>query len=340
MANLLEVKDLEVSFKTHGGEVQAVRGVTFSLNKGEVLAVVGESGSGKSVTAQTIMRLIACPPAVIKNGSIRFDDRTDILSLTDKQMEAVRGSEIGMIFQDPMTSLNPTMTVGRQIAEGLIKHQALSKSAGLDKAVELLQLVGIANAKERANQYPHQFSGGMRQRVVIAIALACNPKLLIADEPTTALDVTVQAQILDLLKELCDKLGSSILMITHDLGVVANIADKVIVMYAGKVVERGTARELFYDPKHPYTWGLLRSIPRLDTDDTMDLIPIEGTPPNLLNPPQGCAFAARCPYAMDICTTRQPEETAVSESHAASCWLMHSQAPKVDHGLMLGGANR
>jgi len=340
MGIILDVKDLEVSFQTHAGEVQAVRGVTFRVNKGEAVAIVGESGSGKSVTAQTIMRLVPTPPAVIKGGSIVFDQNVDIVSLSDKQMEHIRGFEIGMIFQDPMTSLNPTMTVGRQIAEGLIKHHGLSKQKAKDRALELLNLIGIPNAAERVKQYPHQFSGGMRQRVMIAISLACSPKLLIADEPTTALDVTIQAQILDLMKELQVKLGASIIIITHDLGVVADIAQKVIVMYAGKVFERGTIREVFYNPQHPYTWGLLRSMPRLDADEDTDLIPIEGTPPNMLYPPSGCAFADRCPNAMEICVKAQPEETTLSDTHGASCWLLHPKAPQVDRGLILGGVPR
>ncbi|TCP53749.1 oligopeptide transport system ATP-binding protein [Tumebacillus sp. BK434] len=340
MNNILEVKDLKVSFHTYAGEVQAVRGVTFNLKKGECLAIVGESGCGKSVTSQAIMRLIQTPPGEIKAGSqIVFDGKTDIVKLTDKEMENVRGSEMGMIFQDPMTSLNPTMKVGAQIAEGLIKHQGLSRQAARERAIEMLRLVGIPNPEARVEQYPHQFSGGMRQRVMIAIALACNPKLLIADEPTTALDVTIQAQILDLMRDLQEKTGASIIIITHDLGVVADVAQKVVVMYAGKVVENGTIDEVFYNPQHPYTWGLLRSVPRLDSSKDEDLIPIDGTPPDLIAPPKGCAFAARCPYAMEICMEQDPEMTKIDQNHAAACWLLHPNAPKVERPVEVGGGN-
>lgn len=338
--NILEVRDLKVSFKTYAGEVQAVRGVTFDLKKGEALAIVGESGSGKSVTAQTIMRLIPTPPGVIKNGSILFDGNLEITKLSDKQMEEIRGSEMGMIFQDPMTSLNPTMTVGKQIAEGLIKHQGLSKEAAKQRAIEMLKLVGIPSPESRVTQYPHEFSGGMRQRVMIAIALSCNPKLLIADEPTTALDVTIQAQIIDLMKELQDKIGASIILITHDLGVVADMAQRVVVMYAGKVVEQGAINDVFYEPKHPYTWGLLRSVPRLDDDEKNELIPIPGTPPDLIAPPKGCAFAARCPYAMNICLEEDPVHAEFSPGHTAACWLSDPQAPKVERPIEVGGQNR
>jgi len=332
---LLEVRNLAVSFKTYGGEVQAVRGVSFHVYKGETVAIVGESGCGKSVTSQTIIRLT---PGIVKSGEILFEGR-DLLKLTEKEMQRVRGKEIGMIFQDPMTSLNPTMTIGRQIAEGLMKHQGLSKKDALDRAVEMLRLVGIPQPESRIKQYPHQFSGGMRQRVMIAIALACNPKLLIADEPTTALDVTIQAQIIDLMKELQRKTGTSIILITHDLGVVADIADRVIVMYAGKVVEEGTVDEIFYNPQHPYTWGLLRSVPRLDADRSQELAPIPGTPPDLFAPPKGCSFCARCDYAMEVCRDHMPEETAVSATHRVSCWLQDPRAPKVERPLVAEGVN-
>ncbi|WP_442603752.1 ABC transporter ATP-binding protein [Paenibacillus sp. KN14-4R] len=334
--NLLEVKDLKVSFNTYVGEVQAVRGVSFNLKKGEVLAIVGESGCGKSVTAQTLMRLIPTPPSVIKSGSILFDGDIDITKLSDKQMEKIRGSEIGMIFQDPMTSLNPTMTVGNQIGEGLIKHHNMNKAQAKEKAIEMLKLVGISNPEGRLDQYPHEFSGGMRQRVMIAIALACTPKLLIADEPTTALDVTIQAQIIELMKKLSKQTESSIIVITHDLGVVADMAERVVVMYAGKVVEQGTVDEIFYDSVHPYTWGLLRSVPRLDHDGK-DLVPIPGTPPDLFAPPKGCAFAARCPYAMQVCLEIDPETTSLTETHRAACWLLHPDAPKVERPIEAGG---
>ncbi|RKD28993.1 ABC transporter ATP-binding protein [Thermohalobacter berrensis] len=327
---LLEVNNLKVSFDTYAGEVQAVRGVTFHVNKGETLAIVGESGCGKSVTSQSIMKLIPMPPGRIKEGSIKFDGR-ELTKLTDKQMESVRGSEIGMIFQDPMTSLNPTMKVGKQIMEGLIKHQKLNKKEAKEKAIEMLKLVGIPTPEKRVDQYPHEFSGGMRQRAMIAIALACNPKLLIADEPTTALDVTIQAQILDLMRDLQEKLDTAIILITHDLGVVADIANRVAVMYAGVIVETGTLDEIFYNPQHPYTWGLLQSVPRLDTKNKERLVPIEGTPPDLFSPPKGCPFAARCEHAMRICKEEFPEKTQVSDNHYVHCWLQHEMAPKVEN---------
>ncbi|NHN31483.1 ABC transporter ATP-binding protein [Paenibacillus agricola] len=338
--NILKVHNLKVSFQTYAGEVQAVRGVSFELNKGEVLAIVGESGCGKSVTAQSIMRLIPSPPSVIKEGSIRFNGTTEITTCTNHQMEAIRGSEIGMIFQDPMTSLNPTMTIGKQITEGIIKHKKVSVTEANRRAVDILTLVGISNPEGRMQQYPHEFSGGMRQRVMIAIALACSPKLLIADEPTTALDVTIQAQIIDLMKNLAEQTEASIILITHDLGVVAEMAQRVLVMYAGKVVEQGTVDELFYNPQHPYTWGLLRSIPRLDQPADSELVPIPGTPPDLFAPPPGCAFAARCPYAMKVCIETDPEHRSVSDSHSAACWLLHPDAPRVDRPIEAGGVTQ
>lgn len=333
---ILEVNDLHVSFDTYAGEVQAVRGVTFHLNKAEAIAIVGESGCGKSVTAQAIMKLVPMPPGRYKSGNVIFNGQ-DVTKFTDKQMEAVRGSEMGMIFQDPMTSLNPTMQIGKQIAEGLMKHQHLSKAQAHERAIEMLKTVGIPNPEKRVNQYPHEFSGGMRQRAMIAIALSCSPKLLIADEPTTALDVTIQAQILDLMKELKNKLDTSIILITHDLGVVADMAERIIVMYAGKVVESGTVNDIFYDPKHPYTWGLLKSVPRLDAENKEELIPIIGTPPDLFSPPVGCAFAARCAYSMEICYEQQPEETTCGDGHCVSCWLQHPLAPKVERPVGMGG---
>lgn len=325
---ILEVKDLNVSFDTYAGEVRAVRGVTFDLYKAEAIAVVGESGCGKSVTAKSIMKLIPSPPGRLKSGNIIFNGK-DITDYKRKQMEAIRGSEISMIFQDPMTSLSPTMPVGKQIAEGLMQHQKMSKRQAGEKAVEMLRLVEIPNPESRVNQYPHEFSGGMRQRAMIAIALACNPKLLIADEPTTALDVTIQAQILDLMKALKRKRDTSIILITHDLGVAANIAERVIVMYAGKVVESGTAEDIFYNPRHPYTWGLLKSIPRLDSGHKEELIPITGTPPDLLSPPKGCGFAPRCKYSMKVCYRMQPEMTECKKGHSAACWLLHPHSPIV-----------
>ncbi|MDC2863908.1 ABC transporter ATP-binding protein [Bacillus sp. BP-3] len=328
MKTLLEVKDLQVSFDTHAGEVQAVRGVTFDLKKGETLAIVGESGSGKSVTSKALMDLIPKPPGRIKNGEIIFDGR-DLTKLSEKEMQQIRGKEIAMIFQDPMTSLNPTMTIGNQIMEGLIKHQGMSKVDARKVALELIDLVGIPNPEARLKQYPHQFSGGMRQRVVIAMALACNPKLLIADEPTTALDVTIQAQILELMKDIQQKTEASIIFITHDLGVVANVADRVAVMYAGKVVEIGTVDEIFYNPKHPYTWGLLASMPSLEGGEE-ELYAIPGTPPDLLKPPKGDAFAARNPQALKIDFEMEPPLFKVSDTHYAATWLLHEEAPKVE----------
>ncbi|CCQ96908.1 oligopeptide ABC transporter (ATP-binding protein) [[Clostridium] ultunense Esp] len=333
---LLEVIDLHVSFHTYAGEVKAVRGVSFELEEGETLAIVGESGSGKSVTSQTIMRLLPSPPTEIKQGKILFNGR-DLTRLTDKEMEKVRGSEIGMIFQDPMTSLNPTMTIGKQISEGLIKHFKRSPREAMKEAINLLELVGIPNPETRVKQYPHQFSGGMRQRAMIAIALACRPKLLIADEPTTALDVTIQAQILELMQSLQKKTGTAIILITHDLGVVAKMAHKVAVMYAGQIVEKGTVEQIFYRPEHPYTWGLMRSIPRLDLHTKGELVAIPGTPPDLLNPPKGCPFAARCGYAMEVCKELPPETTHVGEGHLVSCWLKHPMAPKVEPPVGIGG---
>lgn len=328
MENILEIKDLHISFDTYGAEVQAVRGVNLTLKKGETLAIVGESGSGKSVTSKAIMGLIPNPPGRVKKGEINFEGK-DLTKFKEKQMQKLRGSEISMIFQDPMTSLNPTMTVGKQIAEGLIKHQKLSKAKARERAIELLKLVNIPNPEARFKQYPHQFSGGMRQRVVIAIALACNPKVLIADEPTTALDVTIQAQILDLMRALQDKTGTSIILITHDLGVVSNMSQRVAVMYGGKIVETGTVDEIFYQPKHPYTWGLLSSIPNPNALDD-ELLAIPGTPPDLAKPPKGCPFAPRCPHAMKACTEYMPEYTDVSETHQAACWLLDERAPKVE----------
>ncbi|MCM3663045.1 ABC transporter ATP-binding protein [Mesobacillus subterraneus] len=328
MENILEVKDLNISFHTFAGEVQAIRGVNFELKKGETLAIVGESGSGKSVTTKAIMRLLPPGNSEIKQGQILFDGK-DLSKLTDRQMQKIRGKDISMIFQDPMTSLNPTMTVGKQIMEPLIKHQNMSKAAASERALQLLKLVGIPKPELRIKQYPHQFSGGMRQRVVIAIALACNPKILIADEPTTALDVTIQAQILELMKDLQNKIDTSIIFITHDLGVVANVADRVAVMYGGKIVEVGTVDEVFYNPQHPYTWGLISSMPSLDAKEE-ELYAIPGTPPNLLHPPKGDAFAPRNEYAMQIDLEEQPPMFKVSDTHYAATWLLHPDAPKVE----------
>ncbi|OBR63618.1 peptide ABC transporter ATP-binding protein [Paenibacillus oryzae] len=328
MKPLLEVKNLSVSFQVYSGEVQAIRDISFEVRKGEAVAIVGESGSGKSVTAQSIMRLNPSPPSWIKPGSsIKFDGM-ELLNLSEKEMQKVRGNKIGMIFQDPMTSLNPTLTVGDQIMEGLIKHQGVSKGKARERAIEMLNLVGIPNPASRLKQYAHQFSGGMRQRVMIAIALACNPSLLIADEPTTALDVTIQAQIMRVMKDLQNKLDTSIILITHDLGVVADVCDRVIVMYAGKIVEQGTKWEIFKNPQHPYTKGLLRSLPRLDQKKDEPLIPIFGTPPDLIKPPAGCSFCARCDEAMEVCVANSPDLVDIegSESQRAACWLLHPYA--------------
>jgi len=325
--NVLTIKDLHVSFDTYAGEVQAVRGVTYHVDEGEVLAVVGESGCGKSVTAQTIMKLNPMPPARIKSGELILDGK-DIIAMTEEQMQSIRGKDVSMIFQDPMTCLNPTMQVGKQIVEAIKLHNHLSKQEANQKAIEVLQMVQIPNAKERAKQYPHQFSGGMRQRAMIAMALSCNPKLLIADEPTTALDVTIQAQIIDLLVDIKEKLGTAIVLITHDLGVVASIADRIAVMYAGKIVETGTARDIFYNPAHPYTVALLNSLPKHDANKDDKLTSIPGTPPDLLNPPKGCAFANRCEKCMKICKNHQPPIFKLDGQHEASCWLLHKDYPK------------
>ncbi len=319
--NLLEVKDLKLHFKVKAGSVRAVDGVSFSIKPGEKVGIVGESGCGKSVTALSIMRLIPQPPGVYAGGSILFGDQ-DLLELPESGMRKIRGGQIGMIFQDPMTCLNPTMTVGKQIAEGLRIHLKLSQDQAIKRAVSLLEQVGIPDAKARINSYPHQFSGGMRQRVMIAISLACNPKLLIADEPTTALDVTVQAQILELISGVCDEFGTAVIIITHDLGVVAGLTDRVVVMYAGKVVETAPTDEIFANPRHPYTLGLLASVPRLDEKRTDLLRTIEGSPPDLLKPPPGCPFMPRCAFARAICRTMPPlDPVAGMAAHRKACWV-------------------
>lgn len=322
---ILSIENLRIHFETFAGEVQAIRGVNLKLQKGETLALVGESGSGKSVTAKSVMKLLS-NNAIVKEGTITFKGE-NILEKSERDMQSIRGKEIAMVFQDPMTSLDPTMKIGKQITEVIIKHEKTSKEEADKRAEELLELVGIPNAKERMKQYPHQFSGGQRQRIVIAIALACNPDVLIADEPTTALDVTIQAQILELLKELQQQFQMAIIFITHDLGVVANVADRVAVMYAGKVVEVGTADEVFYNPQHPYTWGLLRSMPRLHTGDTLYAIP--GSPPDLLDPPVGDAFALRSDVALEIDRVKEPPMFEVSPTHFAATWLLDPRAPKV-----------
>ncbi|SJR47838.1 Glutathione import ATP-binding protein GsiA [Clostridioides difficile] len=323
----MEVNNLSVSFKVEEGEVQAVRNVSFNLKKGETLAIVGESGCGKSVLCKSLMRILPYN-GYIKNGEVLLKS-SDLVKKSEKEMEDIRGKNISMIFQDPMTSLNPTISIGKQIAEAVIIHQGISKSEAKKRAIELIELVGIDNPEKRFKQFPHHFSGGMRQRIVIAIALACNPDVLIADEPTTALDVTIQAQIIDLIKDLQHKIGLSIIFITHDLGVVATIADRIAVMYAGKIVEIGTVEDIFYDPRHPYTWGLLGSLPTLDSQDDY-LYNIPGMPPNLLNPPKGDAFAIRNKNALKIDYEKEPPMFKINDTHSAATWLLHPDAPEVD----------
>ncbi|MGF3102892.1 ABC transporter ATP-binding protein [Rossellomorea sp. DUT-2] len=333
MKQVLSVQDLHVHFSTYGGEVKAVRGVNFDLHKGETLAIVGESGCGKSVTSQSIMRLIPSPPGKVTNGRILFKGK-DLLNVTEPQMRKIRGADISMIFQDPMTALNPTLTIGEQIIEGILQHNDVSKKQARQKAIEMLTLVSIPNPEERLKQYPHQFSGGMRQRIVIAMSLVCEPDVIIADEPTTALDVTIQAQILELFKEIQQKTGVSIILITHDLGVVAQVADRIAVMYAGKIVEEGNRREIFYHPQHPYTQGLLKSVPRLDLDGE-ELIPIPGSPPDLFSPPVGCPFVPRCEKAMEVCERVYPAKTQLSNDHHVDCWLQDKRAKKMLSSISL-----
>lgn len=331
---LLELKNVKTSFYTHLGEVQAVRGVSYHLERGEALGIVGESGSGKSVTSMSVMGLLQYPGKV-KEGEIFFKG-DDLLKKNSKEMMSIRGNEIAMIFQDPMTSLNPVYTIGDQIMEAIKIHQKVSKDEARKKAIEMLTLVGIPSPETRIDNYPHEFSGGMRQRAMIAIALSCKPDLLIADEPTTALDVTIQAQILKLMKDLKEKINTSIILITHDLGVVADVCSRVIVMYGGLIMEEGTTEEIFYRPKHPYTMGLLKSIPKLVEEER--LVPIDGTPPDLLKPPTGCPFAARCDYAMNICLEEKPDYYSSSPNHRAMCWLLDENAPdvEVDTGVRRG----
>ena len=326
---LLELKNVVYSFHTYGGTVKAVRDVSLDVRQGEILGIVGESGCGKSVTAQCILRLNPEPPGFFEGGEILFKG-TDILKLSNKEMRKIRGREIGFIFQDPMTSLNPTMRVGAQIEEVFLDRTDVTKKEVTERAKNIMKLVGISDVEKRYRQYPHELSGGMKQRVMIAIALVSQPSLIICDEPTTSLDVTIEAQILDLLLELREKLGTSIIMITHDLGVIARLCDRVVVMYGGKVMEHGTAKEIFYETAHPYTRGLMNSIAGLSTPKDAVLKPIEGTPPDLFAPPGGCPFAARCEYSMDVCKRYLPETYKLSEEHTAACWLQHEFAPKVD----------
>lgn len=334
---LLSVRNLKTSFFTHVGEVKAVRGISFDVNEGEVLGIVGESGSGKSVTSLSIMGLLQYPGRVV-DGEILLNGE-DILTYSKNQMRKVRGKEIAMIFQDPMTSLNPVYTIGNQIMEMILEHEKMSRREARARAIEMLKLVGIPAAEKRIDSYPHEFSGGMRQRVMIALALSCNPKLLIADEPTTALDVTIQAQILNLIKKLNRQFGMTTMLITHDLGVVATVCDKVAVMYGGLIMEYGTADEIFYHPRHPYTMGLLGSIPHVDGGEKRRLIPIDGTPPDLINPPKGCPFSTRCKYCMNVCTQEQPPYFA-EDKHRTMCWMLDVDAPKdSDYEMRKAGVN-
>lgn len=323
---LLSVQDLHVSFFTPVGEVKAVGGISYELDHGEVMGIVGESGSGKSVEAYAIMGLLQSPGRVT-GGSITFEGE-DVLAFDAKQQQNFRGNRVSMIFQNPMTCLNPVYTIGNQLVEAVCCHDVIPRSEAAARAIEMLTLVGINNPERRMKQYPHELSGGMRQRVMIAMGLVCNPKLLIADEPTTALDVTIQAQIIELMKEIQKKTGMAIIFITHNLGVVAEICDKVSVMYAGKIVEQGTVDDIFYRPQHPYTLGLMRSMPRVDEEEHERLIPIEGTPVDMLNPPKGCPFGPRCPHCMKICLRQEPPQIDVGGGHRASCWLLVDEAKK------------
>lgn len=320
---LLDIENLQVSFFTPAGEVKAVSGVSYTLNYGEVLGIVGESGSGKSVSAYTLMGLIANPGKIV-GGTVDFNGH-QIEKMTKREFRKMRGSEVSIIFQDPMTSLNPVYTVGNQLTEMLRLHTAMNRKQREARVVELLELVGINEPQRRMKQYPHEFSGGMRQRVMIAMALACEPKLLIADEPTTALDVTIQAQIMELMVDLKKKINMSIILITHDLGVVSDVCDRIAVMYAGKIVEIGSTDDIFYNPKHCYTQGLLRSIPKISEKGHERLVPIEGSPVDLLNPPAGCPFAPRCEKCMKICLREMPEFTEISAGHKSACWLLQKE---------------
>lgn len=323
----LEVTDLHTYFSTPAGEVKAVAGVSFSLGTGEAVALVGESGCGKSVTALSLLRLVP-PPGRIVRGKIVLDGE-DLLAKPEREMERYRGRRLAMVFQDPMTSLNPVLTVGLQIQEVLERHRGLRGARARQKATEMLRLVGIPNPERRLRQYPHEFSGGMRQRVMIAMAICCDPELLILDEPTTALDVTIQAQILELIRELKRRIRTSVLLITHDLGVVAGLAERVLVMYAGKLVEAGPVRAIYREPRHPYTWALLNSVPRLDRVGKRRLVPVEGHPPDLLQAPAGCSFHPRCRYALRICQREEPPSFSVGADHVAFCWLLDPRAPRV-----------
>lgn len=329
MEQLLEVEHLSIHFPTYAGKVQAVRDISFSLGQAETLAIVGESGCGKSVTARAIMGLTRQTMGVVSpESAIRFKGQ-NILTYTQNEWQAYRGGSCGIVFQDALASLNPTMKAGRQISENITNHKKVSPAEAKLEAIRLLRAVGLSNPEKRYHQYPHEFSGGMRQRVMIALALACRPKILIADEPTTALDVTTQAQILDILKQLQREMGMSIIIITHDLGVVAGMAKRVLVMYGGQVVEEGTSDQLFFETRHPYTLALLKSAPRMDLACGQELASIEGNPPPLIDPPQGCPFSPRCKYCMNICKRRRPERFSFGDTHKVACWLYHPDAPKV-----------
>jgi oligopeptide/dipeptide ABC transporter ATP-binding protein len=331
MPPLLSVKDLKTYFYTEEGVVKAVDGVTYDVQEGETLALVGESGCGKSVSAMSILRLIPFPPGRIVDGEVLFDGE-DILKMDDTEIRRVRGNRISMVFQEPMTSLNPVLTIGKQLTEAIELHLKLDKEAAVARAIQLLEMVGVAEAERRVNDYPHQFSGGMRQRVMIAMAMACNPRLLIADEPTTALDVTIQAQVLEVMARLSREFGTAVIIITHNLGVVARYADRVNVMYAGKIIETSTAEKVYADPRHPYTLGLLNSVPRLDQATGEKLIPIEGLPPDLGHLPPGCAFYPRCTYRVDKCKEEYPPLVMVAENHYAACWVDVTKGKPSDNG--------
>ncbi len=315
---LLEVNDLATYFFTADGVVKAVDGVSYHVDERETIAIVGESGSGKSVSALSVMRLVASPPGRVVHGEIKFEGN-DLLKLSDSDMRNIRGNEIAMVFQEPMTSLNPVLTIGYQLTEALQLHLDMSRKEANDRAANLLEMVGIPDSARRLKDYPHQFSGGMRQRVMIALAVSCNPRLIIADEPTTALDVTIQAQVLEVMKDLANEFGTAIVIITHNLGVVARYAERVIVMYAGRIIESGTAAEVYHDPQHPYTLGLLKSVPRLDEDRPDKLEAIEGLPPLVVDLPDACAFAPRCPYVIDKCHEKMPELLEIKPAHWARC---------------------
>ncbi|MGG2466618.1 ABC transporter ATP-binding protein [Paraclostridium bifermentans] len=337
MNKLLEVENLRVSYKVSEGDIMPVRGIDFYLNKGETLAIVGESGCGKSVTAKAIMGLIEPANGIIGQDSKIIFKGKNILDFNEREWRKYRGAECSMIFQDALVSLNPTMTIGNQIAETLILHSGMKKKQAMNEALNMLKVVGISNPEKRINQYPHELSGGMSQRVMIAIALACRPKLLIADEPTTALDVTIQAQIIELIKKTQKEFNTSIIIITHDLGIVADIADRILVMYCGEIVEAGSCIDIFYNYKHPYTWSLLNSIPRLDLKNKQRLVSIEGTPPNINVKLKGCKFASRCKFCMNICKERKPPLYEFGNSHNSACWLHHPKACKNDLPFKVGG---